>query len=162
MASARKSFFSNYFGGGRGERVNPKAEYEFEESDVWNSNDAVQSDQAGKRPLKKPIRKSGGSGSNNQVNERTIGGAATSLPVNIPDWSRILGDEYKIHRRESEDDFEENDDDGEEYGRLPPHEYLAKTRGSSFSVHEGIGRKLKGRDLNTVRNAVWKQTGFED
>ncbi|XP_047979265.1 uncharacterized protein LOC125221183 [Salvia hispanica] len=45
---------------------------------------------------------------------------------------------------------------------LPPHEYLAKTRGASPSVHEGKGRTLKGRDLSNVRDAVWKQAGFQD
>ncbi|KAI3473994.1 hypothetical protein Pfo_028782 [Paulownia fortunei] len=70
-----------------------------------------------------------------------------SLPVNIPDWSQ------NPQRRAEEDDG--ND-------RIPPHEYLARTRVASFSVHEGIGRTLKGRDLSRVRNAIWKQTGFED
>lgn len=61
----------------------------------------------------------------------------------------------------------DNDDDGEGDGvRIPPHEFLAKqsarTRTASFSVHEGIGRTLKGRDLSRVRNAVWQKIGFED
>ncbi|KAL8215279.1 hypothetical protein R6Q57_004728 [Mikania cordata] len=55
-----------------------------------------------------------------------------------------------------------NDDDEEEM--LPPHEIVA--RGSSphttFSVLEGAGRTLKGRDLRLVRNAVWRKTGFLD
>ncbi|KAL2536810.1 hypothetical protein Fot_18201 [Forsythia ovata] len=39
---------------------------------------------------------------------------------------------------------------------------MARTRMASFSVHEGIGRTLKGRDLSTVRNAIWEKTGFQD
>lgn len=54
----------------------------------------------------------------------------------------------------------------EEEEMLPPHEIVA--RGSSnwptttFSVLEGVGRTLKGRDLRLVRNAVWRKTGFLD
>ncbi|KAJ1395948.1 Senescence regulator S40 [Sesbania bispinosa] len=70
----------------------------------------------------------------------------------------------------TEEDYKEpckNDaivgDDGDEGGvTIPPHEYLARTRGASHSVHEGIGRTLKGRDLRRVRNAIWKKVGFED
>ncbi|XP_057513158.1 protein S40-7-like [Actinidia eriantha] len=52
-------------------------------------------------------------------------------------------------------------DDGDEM--LPPHEIVS--RGSAilpkttFSVLEGVGRTLKGRDLRQVRNAVWRKTG---
>ncbi|KAE8692909.1 60S ribosomal protein L12-like [Hibiscus syriacus] len=70
--------------------------------------------------------------------------------------------------RRSEND--ENDlvgDDWTEGGvRIPPHEFLAKqmarTRIVPFSVHEGIGRTLKGRDLRRVRNAIFEKTGFQD
>ncbi|GKD91693.1 putative senescence regulator S40 [Tanacetum coccineum] len=54
-----------------------------------------------------------------------------------------------------------DDDDDNEDDWLPPHEYLARVRSASFSVHEGVGRTLKGRDLSRLRNAIWKQTGFE-
>ncbi|KAJ7001961.1 hypothetical protein NC653_012132 [Populus alba x Populus x berolinensis] len=84
------------------------------------------------------------------------GGKPSSLPVNIPDWSRILKNEY---RRGSD----VVDDRGV---RVPPHELLvrqmARSRIASFSVHEGIGRTLKGRDLSRVRNAIWEKTGFQD
>ncbi|CAN4097183.1 unnamed protein product [Withania somnifera] len=47
---------------------------------------------------------------------------------------------------------------------MPPHEWLAKRLGrrqiSSFSVCEGVGRTLKGRDLSRVRNAILTKTGF--
>ncbi|XP_047979266.1 uncharacterized protein LOC125221184 [Salvia hispanica] len=70
-----------------------------------------------------------------------------SEPVNIPGSSSkaLVG---------------ENNEKGNE--GLPPHEYLAKTREASPSVHEGKGRTLKGRDLSNVRDAVWKQAGFQD
>ncbi|KAL5710550.1 hypothetical protein ACHQM5_021098 [Ranunculus cassubicifolius] len=80
-----------------------------------------------------------------------------SAPVNVPVRPRVKERETVIC--ESDDD----DDEGDEM--LPPHEIVA--RGSSqsemtFSVLEGIGRTLKGRDLRQVRNAVWRQTGFLD
>ncbi|VFQ70795.1 unnamed protein product [Cuscuta campestris] len=58
-----------------------------------------------------------------------------SLPVSVPEWADI--------RRES--------GGGEKGAVVPPHEYLARRRGASMSVHEGIGRTLKGRDLSRVR-----------
>ncbi|KAG6433296.1 hypothetical protein SASPL_104904 [Salvia splendens] len=70
-----------------------------------------------------------------------------SEPVNIPGWSS----------RARVGDYSEKGTEG-----MPPHEYLAKTRGASPSVHEGKGRTLKGRDLSNVRDAVWKQAGFQD
>ncbi|KAK7333496.1 hypothetical protein VNO80_30270 [Phaseolus coccineus] len=60
------------------------------------------------------------------------------------------------------DDEEEEDDEYDT--KLPPHEFiarrLARTQISSFSVFEGVGRTLKGRDLSKVRNAVLTKTGF--
>ncbi|RDX81433.1 hypothetical protein CR513_37890, partial [Mucuna pruriens] len=64
-------------------------------------------------------------------------------------------------RRSSRDDFARVvDDDDEEM--LPPHEIVARGSGVSpkttFSVLEGVGRTLKGRDLRQVRNAVLRKT----
>ncbi|CAL5068943.1 unnamed protein product [Urochloa decumbens] len=94
------------------------------------------------------------------------GGAAGSLPMNIPDWQKILGVEYRDHHA-GEWEIDGDDDGG--YGRagggaemVPPHELAWRSRAASMSVHEGIGRTLKGRDLSRVRDAVWKKTGFED
>ncbi|KAF3643089.1 hypothetical protein FXO38_20791 [Capsicum annuum] len=76
-----------------------------------------------------------------------------SAPVNVPMMAR-----KKIQNRIEFDDVEITDDDE----MLPPHEMVA--RGSmrsprtTFSVLEGVGRTLKGRDLRQVRNAVWRQT----
>lgn len=146
--------------------------YEFEESDIWSSNSNSNTVSALDQPKKSiPMRdpKKLGNRKMSVQAERTTSSKATSasLPVNIPDWSKILKDDYKgQRRRESDDDFEDeddyDDDDDEESQRMPPHEYLARKRGASLSVHEGIGRTLKGRDLRRVRNAIWKKTGFED
>ncbi|XP_021747170.1 uncharacterized protein LOC110731329 [Chenopodium quinoa] len=68
------------------------------------------------------------------------------------------GDGY-VYGNDGDDDDVDDDDD-----MVPPHEYLAKklarSQISSFSVYEGIGRTLKGRDLSKVRNAILTKTGF--
>ncbi|KAL0336891.1 UNVERIFIED_CONTAM: hypothetical protein Scaly_1964200 [Sesamum calycinum] len=134
-------------------------EFELDEAEVWSTNQiAITSPETRKqvshhpRPVRRPWRKS--------VNVDRLPVGPKSLPVNIPDWSRILGGEYKRRARECEDDDEEEEEEGNE--RIPPHEYLARSRVASLSVHEGVGRTLKGRDLSRVRNAIWKQIGFED
>ncbi|KAK3025548.1 hypothetical protein RJ639_041026 [Escallonia herrerae] len=102
-----------------------------------------------------------------------------SAPVKIPDWSKIYGkhskeasehaprldcDDYGGNgcmRGSSDSDEEDDDVDG---SMMPPHEWIAKklarSQISSFSVCEGVGRTLKGRDQSRVRNAVLTQTGF--
>ncbi|KAK7262307.1 hypothetical protein RJT34_29873 [Clitoria ternatea] len=131
-------------------------DFEFDESDIYNSNSnsaRVNSVEFRRsihgRTCKKPSSSGGRAG------------APASVPVNIPDWSKILGDEYR--RSNVNIDLDEGYDvDQKINGRLPPHEFLARTRVASFSVHEGVGRTLKGRDLSRVRNAIWAKTGFQD
>ncbi|KAG8376551.1 hypothetical protein BUALT_Bualt09G0075200 [Buddleja alternifolia] len=134
-------------------------QFEFDESEVWSADDVVNPPETKKpatnpRPIRKPMRKSG--------NGDRLTAGAKSLPVNIPDWSKILrGGEYRNRRvGDCGDEEEAEEEDGND--RMPPHEYLARTRVASLSVHEGAGRTLKGRDLSRVRNAIWKQIGFED
>ncbi|KAJ8559585.1 hypothetical protein K7X08_003643 [Anisodus acutangulus] len=134
--------------------------FELDESDVWNSS-AVNSQSP-------EFRKRSPRSRRKQCETKSYSGAAASLPVNVPDWSKILKDEYRDQygRRDhsDDDDFDGDDDDLE--NQIPPHEFLAKqlerTRIASFSVHEGVGRTLKGRDLSRVRNAIWEKTGFQD
>ncbi|KAK6785602.1 hypothetical protein RDI58_019057 [Solanum bulbocastanum] len=107
-----------------------------------------------------------------------------SAPVNVPDWSKIYGTSSKKtswHDDDNDDDYsgrghnlvrnslkfdEENDDDDDddEDKMMPPHEWIAKklerSKISSFSGCEGVGRTLKGRDLSRVRNAILSKTGF--
>lgn len=164
MASSRKSFLSrtSYIFPTTSEtetNFNQKPsqgkELEFDEADVWNmsysNSNTIIEPKKGVPGLKRVSRKME---ANNKVNPLAL--ASSSLPMNIPDWSKILKEEYK-KKKESSDD--EDEDEGVE---LPPHEYLARTRGASLSVHEGKGRTLKGRDLRSVRNAIWKKVGFED
>ncbi|CAJ1893514.1 unnamed protein product [Sphenostylis stenocarpa] len=140
------------------EAKSTEGEMELDEADVWNWNLSNNNDtvtESKKRPQsgkKKVCKKVEGGGRVNPV-------VSCSMPVNIPDWSKILKDDYEEHEKR---DFVSDDDDNDGGERVPPHEYLARTRGASLSVHEGKGRTLKGRDLRSVRNAIWKKFGFED
>lgn len=132
--------------------------FEFDEADIWTSGQTPQLESRKIFPISKKLPR------RSVAAEKPVK-ASSSLPVNIPDWSKILqSDQSKHGRRSAGDDFDESDDgDGDEdIRRAPPHEYLARRRGDSFSVHEGIGRTLKGRDLRMVRNAIWEKTGFQD
>lgn len=82
---------------------------------------------------------------------------ATSAPVNVPDWSKILRADSVESLHEMDVAFDDNDSE-----MVPPHEYLARSRQmAANSVFEGVGRTLKGRDMRRVRDAVWSQTGFD-
>lgn len=84
-----------------------------------------------------------------------------SAPMNVPDWSKILGAERKNKGR-AVDLHDDDKEDGEEE-RVHPHVQVARqSQMTTFSVCEGQGRTLKGRDLSRVRNAVLRQTGFLD
>jgi|UniRef100_A0A2N9INP0 hypothetical protein len=83
-----------------------------------------------------------------------------SAPVNVPLMSRAAA----MRTYHEFDDVINDDDDGGDGEMLPPHEIVARAQSPmlAFSVLEGAGRTLKGRDLRQVRNAVWRQTGFLD
>ncbi|KAI3748406.1 hypothetical protein L6452_11447 [Arctium lappa] len=164
----QRSKFLDYLGGGGGggdQRINrvDSDGFEMNESDLWNTSvddhSHLQPQNTISKRSKFPLKP-------HQQRKVPMTSAAKSLPVNVPDWSKILRDEYKHHgRRDNGHDhdvgFDDDDEDDDDNEKLPPHEYLARTRIASFSVHEGVGRTLKGRDLSRVRNAIWKQTGFE-
>ncbi|KAG6672293.1 hypothetical protein I3842_16G050800 [Carya illinoinensis] len=83
-----------------------------------------------------------------------------SAPMKVPVLSNAMAKRSNVLL------LDVDDDDGEEADMLPTHEIVA--RGSrvspktTFSVPEGVGRTLKGRDLRQVRNAIWRKTGFLD
>lgn len=56
---------------------------------------------------------------------------------------------------------EDDDEAAGEMEMVPPHLIVARSH-VTFSVFEGAGRTLKGRDLRRVRNAVFQKTGFID
>lgn len=142
--------------------------FEFDESDIYNSGRTNSPEFHKPIHVSRMARKSTSSKLPEPGGRAAAVGTPSSLPVNIPDWSKILGDEYRENRRR--DSIDDDDDDNGESdggcdgggGRVPPHEFLARTRMASFSVHEGVGRTLKGRDLSRVRNAIWAKTGFQD
>ncbi|KAL2226914.1 uncharacterized protein LOC105160301 [Sesamum indicum] len=84
-----------------------------------------------------------------------------SAPVNIPLWPKEFRGRYK---NDNLGRFDEAEDDHEVEGEeemVPPHVIVARSH-VTFSVFEGAGRTLKGRDLRRVRNAVFQKTGFID
>ncbi|KAL0300832.1 UNVERIFIED_CONTAM: hypothetical protein Scaly_2310100 [Sesamum calycinum] len=100
-----------------------------------------------------------------------VGRHQSSAPVDVPDWSKILkkgsrrnlwDDASDAHNDDGVHDGKTDDDDDDEM--VPPHEYLARRLASaqiaSFSMCEGVGRTLKGRDLSKLRNAILTKTGF--
>ncbi|XP_012472732.1 uncharacterized protein LOC105789939 [Gossypium raimondii] len=138
------------------------AAFELDESDLYSNSVSSCSGSP-------EFRDSGVSKMTSTKRRGRVGGTPASLPVNIPDWSKILREEYRNNRRssESDDDDDVEEDDWLEGGvRIPPHEFLAKqmakTGIASFSVQEGVGRTLKGRDLRRVRNAIFEKFGFQD
>ncbi|KAK3144228.1 hypothetical protein QOZ80_4AG0310300 [Eleusine coracana subsp. coracana] len=151
---------------------------EFDESDVWGAfgtatgtgvdysvPPVAEMHQAAARA--RPIPAASGRAAGRKQKPAVDGAAAApgSLPMNIPDWQKILGVEYRDHHHAGEWELDGDDDDDGYGGRaamVPPHELAWRSRAASMSVHEGIGRTLKGRDLSRVRDAVWKRTGFED
>ncbi|MCD7470246.1 hypothetical protein HAX54_009963 [Datura stramonium] len=154
--ATRKNFL---FLGAKDQRISAISsndlQFEFDESDtIWgNTNSSPDEINIESKRLIPSSRFS------KKTAKKCAPAAATSLPVSVPDWSKILGKEYSnVCVHDNIRDKEEVDEDN----RIPPHEYLARTRVASFSVQEGIGRTLKGRDLSRVRNAIWKQIGFED
>jgi hypothetical protein len=84
-----------------------------------------------------------------------------SAPVNVPAWGKLAERDESGKMKRGDNDSDEED----EGTIVPPHELIAKQNAESgvvFSVYEGAGRTLKGRDAKKVRNAVLKQTGFFD
>ncbi|KAL6320378.1 hypothetical protein AAG906_007075 [Vitis piasezkii] len=80
-----------------------------------------------------------------------------SAPVNVPAWPS-----NGVRRRRSDLDDSDDLEDDTKGEMLPPHEIVARSHVMTFSVVEGVGRTLKGRDLRRVRNAVFQKTGFID
>ncbi|KAL3519461.1 hypothetical protein ACH5RR_017610 [Cinchona calisaya] len=86
-----------------------------------------------------------------------------SAPLNISDdqWSKI----YNTSKKSSDTNKNSWDDDlDDDEEMVPPHEFIARRLARnpvvSFSMCEGIGRTLKGRDLSNLRNAILTMTGF--
>ncbi|XP_060973116.1 protein S40-2 [Cannabis sativa] len=151
---------------------------EFEEEEIWGSVKKTDQDYFSTTGMRKSLVSSSSSSSaprmiprkpTNNNEAKVVVTHQSSAPMEIPDWSKIYGKNngttmtngYHDHDVYYNGDEDNNDDDD---GMVPPHEWiarkLARNQISSFSVCEGIGRTLKGRDLSKVRNAVLTKTGF--
>ncbi|KAJ4803513.1 hypothetical protein LUZ62_016079 [Rhynchospora pubera] len=87
------------------------------------------------------------------------GGTQNSAPVAVPTpWHSRTGYSWDSDDRRDDDEVFSSETE-----MVPPHVMVARSGASTaFSVLEGAGRTLKGRDLRRVRNAVWQKTGFLD
>ncbi|PIN09630.1 hypothetical protein CDL12_17786 [Handroanthus impetiginosus] len=130
-------------------------------------------------PRSIPIATADGRGNQDYSGAKWVARGQSSAPVDVPDWSKILkkrskknlwDDACDSHDNDDDDDDEvenghhDDVDDDDDDEMVPPHEYLARrlasTQISSFSMFEGVGRTLKGRDLSRLRNAILTKTGF--
>ncbi|KAJ7963806.1 Senescence regulator [Quillaja saponaria] len=144
-------------------------------SKKYSSVSVPKSLQTAARMIPRPTSNNSNTRSNNSSHEAKV--VRQSAPVNIPDRSKIYKNKPEkspknvswvgndVSDNDDEDEEEEEEDDDDEFNcKLPPHEYiarrLARSHISSFSVFEGVGRTLKGRDLSKVRNAILTKTGF--
>ncbi|KAL5206963.1 hypothetical protein ABZP36_031398 [Zizania latifolia] len=137
---------------------------EFDESDIWGSfeaaADVVQPTRAVEPPRARSLVPTARPG--RKAPKPAAGADAPahgSLPVNIPEWSKILGDEYRGNQYHAVNwEVDDDDDmDATTAAVVPPHELAWRRRATPLSVHDGVGI---GRTLK-VRDAVWKKTGFQ-
>ncbi|XP_010422288.1 PREDICTED: uncharacterized protein LOC104707610 [Camelina sativa] len=139
---------------------------EFQEEDVWSVLREGETSGLEMKIPKSHFSSSSSSSSSPWKIHRSkdvSGVKQSSAPMNVPDWSKVYGGDSKSSKKSSHlcSHGDDEDDDG---CMVPPHEWvarkLARTQISSFSMCEGVGRTLKGRDLSKVRNAVLSKTGF--
>ncbi|KAJ4800484.1 hypothetical protein LUZ62_051730 [Rhynchospora pubera] len=128
---------------------------EFDESDIWDSPVQIPpAKQTWSIPTGRSGRKKPGQNSHHT--------GPCSLPVNVPDWSKILGEAHTGNNGFVNSNQFWDDEVDMAGTMVPPHEFLSINRSfPTSSVQEGIGRTLKGRDLRRVRDAVWEKTGFQ-
>jgi Senescence regulator len=145
------------------------ADDDFDEEEIWgssgNERDYGVSPESTKKQKGKAVISS--PSSSNTSSPKTIqkpnGAMRQSAPVNIPNCPKIYQKNYSRPAGDNmaDDDLVEDEGSAE---RVPPHEWLArkmaKSSISSFSMCEGAGRTLKGRDLSRVRHSVLRKTGF--
>ncbi|CAH8315308.1 unnamed protein product [Eruca vesicaria subsp. sativa] len=136
---------------------------EFQEEEVWSVLRETETPGPEMKMSKSNNLFSAGSSSSARYipkGKEVSGAKQSSAPMNVPDWSKIYGKTKSNHLHSGATHDEEDDEDA----MVPPHELvakmLAKTQISSFSMCEGIGRTLKGRDLSKTRNDVLTKTGF--
>ncbi|KAK2967838.1 hypothetical protein RJ640_001780 [Escallonia rubra] len=109
--AASKSYFARanyrFISTDRDCPIGPDSGFELDESDVWSSvgggvvsPDYRKSVVSSRKKLLAAAKRA----------EAVVGGTASSLPVNIPDWAKILKEDYKDNRRRDNDD----DVDGED------------------------------------------------
>ncbi|KFK30976.1 hypothetical protein AALP_AA6G052500 [Arabis alpina] len=142
-----------------------EGEEEFQEEEVWSVLREGETSGPEKKIPKSHFSSSTSSPWNiNHRSKEVTRVKQSSAPMNVPDWSKVYGNNTKSNRKSSHLHSHDDDEDEDDGCMVPPHEWvarkLARTQISSFSMCEGIGRTLKGRDLSKMRNAVLTKTGF--
>lgn len=150
--------------GNRHVDVETTVEVELMEEDVWSVLEPDQPTEESTWTVRSLERRQNGG----RVRDLTVSSdgrrkrhVATSAPVKVPDWSKILKVE-SVESMHNKNDADVVDGDWESE-MVPPHEYVAarsRNGDGGSSVILGVGRTLKGRDMRRVRDAVWSQTGF--
>ncbi|ESQ55163.1 hypothetical protein EUTSA_v10026386mg [Eutrema salsugineum] len=163
MSRSERFLGSHHQSGDRHEDGEIAVDLEFTEEDVWSVIEPNEPTEENAWTAHS-IEASGSERNGGREGGLTVNSAgrrkrhvATSAPVNVPDWSKIL----KVESVESMRNNDVADGDWERE-MVPPHEYVARSRhvDGGSSVFLGVGRSLKGRDMRRVRDAVWSQTGF--
>ncbi|KAJ8432586.1 hypothetical protein Cgig2_008671 [Carnegiea gigantea] len=139
---------------------------DFEEGDVWG---VMEERQSCKKQFSAPLdipdwSKIYGKSSKKKGMNVVTPSSSSSTTSWVHGLSRHHGHGDGYDDGNDDDDGHVEKDDDDDDGMVPPHEYiarkLARSQISSFSVCEGMGRTLKGRDLRKVRNAILTRTGF--
>lgn len=154
--------------GSRVPSIEIEGEEDFQEEDVWSVLREEETLGPGMKIPKSHFSSSATSSSSSpwhiRRSKEVSGAKQSSAPMNVPDWSKVYGNTKSSRSSHLHSHVDDDDDDDDDGCMIPPHEWvarkLARTQISSFSMCEGIGRTLKGRDLSKVRNAVLTKTGF--
>ncbi len=90
--------------------ITTEAVMELDESDIWSSSHSASPEFRKTVPSSRFAKKPSKRGDSGDRTTATVG----SLPVNIPDWSKILREDYRDNRRrEADEDDDDEDDDGD-------------------------------------------------
>lgn len=130
---------------------------EFQEEDMWGvvvKQEREDSDSESVCGRRRNTKEGNRPKSSKNVQESRMMHQQSSAPVNIPDYGT------NPKKWEVDSSWDSDEEEGNSNVMIPPHQVIARKQLSSFSVFEGAGRTLKGRDLSRVRTAVLTKTGF--
>ena len=120
--AASKTYYARsnyrYLFGERDDPIGTDSMFELDESDIWNVSSSPELRKTA--PSSRISKKS----SPAVVKRGEIGGTVSYLPVNVPDWSKILKEDYRENRRR------------DKYLNLEIFAYLHRISGLALLFHE--------------------------